>query len=599
MLTPQESETRDQRLLDGIWRFRTSTDPAERPWESPLADARDIAVPGSYNDQFADDAIRMHVGWVWYQREVRIPAGWDGQRILVRIDSATHEGRVYVDDALVAEHVGGYMPFEADITDLVSPGRNVRLTIGVNNLLTNETIPPGRVETDALGATRNLGRFDFFNYAGLHRHVRLVATPRERITDIAVATLAAQPEEATISYRVDADGPVRVAVVDADGSDVATADGASGEIGIPSPRLWNPGAGELYELRVELLDGDRVADVYRQTFGIRTIEVRGSEFLINGQAFYFRGFGKHEDSNVRGRGHDDVLLVHDFALLDWSHANSFRTSHYPYAEEVLDHADRNGIVVIDETAAVGLNLAIGGGVHGLAEQAAFSEAMFNDRTQAAHAQGIRELIARDRNHPSVVLWSIANEPEAVEPAARDYFAPLARLAREMDPTRPVCYVGEGRASFDTDAIVDLFDVVCLNRYYGWYVDNANIASAEVRLEKELRGWADTHGKPIIITEYGADTMAGLHSVFEQSWSEEYQAALLDMYHRVFDRIDAVVGEQVWNFADFQTSPGIIRVDGNKKGVFTRDRRPKQAAHLLRARWATADGPFGAPNQKES
>jgi len=599
MLKPQESETRDQRLLDGIWSFSAGPDIDARPWTAPLENARDIAVPGSYNDQLADDAVRMHVGWAWYQREVRIPASWHGQRIAVRVDAAAHEGRVFVGDELVAQHVGGFTPFEADITDLAQPGQSVRLTIGVNNLLTNETIPPGRIETDALGGVRNLGRFDFFNYAGLHRHVRLVATPRQRITDVTVATTSARADEATISYRVEADGPVRVAVVDADGTDLVTAEGAAGNIAIPSPRLWAPGAGELYELRVEMLEGDSIVDVFRQSFGIRTVEVRGAEFLINGEPFYFRGFGKHEDSNVRGRGHDDVLLVHDFALLRWTNANSFRTSHYPYAEEVLEHADRAGIVVIDETAAVGLNLAIGGGVHGLATEAAFSDTMFNDRTQAAHAQGIRELIARDKNHPSVVLWSIANEPEAVEPAARDYFAPLASLARDLDPTRPVCYVGEGRARFDTDAIVDLFDVVCLNRYYGWYVDNANVASAEARLESELRGWADAHGKPIIITEYGADTLAGLHSVFEQSWSEEYQATLLDMYHRVFDRIDAVVGEQVWNFADFQTSPGIVRVDGNKKGVFTRDRRPKQAAHLLRARWSTAQGPSGAPQPKES
>jgi beta-glucuronidase len=93
-----------------------------------------------------------------------------------------------------------------------------------------------------------------------------------------------------------------------------------------------------------------------------------------------------------------------------------------------------------------------------------------------------------------------------------------------------------------------------------------------------------YGKPMIMTEYGADTLSGLHSVWDQPWSEEYQARLLDMYHRVFDRVDTMVGEQIWNFADFQTSNGIFRVDGNKKGVFTRDRKPKAAAHQLRTRW---------------
>ena len=138
-----------------------------------------------------------------------------------------------------------------------------------------------------------------------------------------------------------------------------------------------------------------------------------------------------------------------------------------------------------------------------------------------------------------------------------------------------------------DRLADLFDVICLNRYYGWYNETADLDSAALKLEAELRGWESTFGKPIIITEYGADTLAGLHAVGTPVWSEEYQVALLRTYHEVFDRVDAVIGEQVWNFADFQTSQGIIRVDGNKKGVFTRDRRPKAAAFALRERWLAA------------
>jgi beta-glucuronidase len=126
-------------------------------------------------------------------------------------------------------------------------------------------------------------------------------------------------------------------------------------------------------------------------------------------------------------------------------------------------------------------------------------------------------------------------------------------------------------------------VVMLNRYYGWYLNTGDLEAAEAVWEDELRGWAK-EGKPIIVTEYGADTYPGLHSLVPEPWSEEYQVAYLEMNHRVFDRFDAVVGEQVWNFADFATISGIARVGGNKKGVFTRDRQPKAAAHILRRRW---------------
>ena len=108
----------------------------------------------------------------------------------------------------------------------------------------------------------------------------------------------------------------------------------------------------------------RVVDTYSLPVGIRTVRVDGPRFLINEEPFYFRGFGKHEDAAVRGKAHDNTLMVHDFALLEWLGANSFRTSHYPYAEEVLEYADRHGIVVIDETAAVGINSGLAAGVFG-------------------------------------------------------------------------------------------------------------------------------------------------------------------------------------------------------------------------------------------
>ncbi|MFX15585.1 beta-glucuronidase, partial [Salmonella enterica] len=155
---------------------------------------------------------------------------------------------------------------------------------------------------------------------------------------------------------------------------------------------------------------------------------------------------------------------------------------------------------------------------------------------------------------------------------------------ELDPTRPITCVNVMFCDVETDTITDLFDVVCLNRYYGWYVQSGDLAKAEKVLEKELLAWQEKLHRPIIMTEYGVDTLAGLHSVYSDMWSEEYQCAWLEMYHRVFDRVSAVVGEQVWNFADFATSQGIMRVGGNRKGIFTRDRRPKSAAFILQKRW---------------
>lgn len=590
MLKPQNSPTRELVNLDGLYRFKVDFERsglAEKWQAGPLRTEMEVAVPSSYNDLFPDKAIRDHVGYVWYQRDVQVPRGWAGQRIHVRLDSATHEGKVFVNEVLVAEHQGGYTPFASDITDHVTAGGTFRLTIAVNNELTQASIPPGVITVTKDGRRQQQYMHDFYNYAGLHRSIWLYSTPVARVEDVTVTT-DYTGTVGNVSYSIDVAGArgeetVTVRVLDAEGRQVAESEGREGVLRVADVSLWQPGAGYLYSLVAEVHQNGELVDSYRQSFGVRTVEIRGKQFLINGQPFYFKGFGMHEDHAGIGKGHNQALMVNDFQLLDWTGANSFRTTHYPYAEEVLEYADRHGIVVIDETGAVGLNTVFG---FGAGPKSTYSDDYVNEDTAASHRQAIAELVARDKNHPSVVMWCIANEPNASDEGARPYFEPLAALTRKLDATRPVGYVNVGFDTPEKDTITDLFDVVMINRYYGWYHHHGDLSSAETALEKELLEWEAKHGKPIIITEYGADTIAGLHSLYETPWSEEFQAAFLEMYHRVFDRIEAVVGEHVWNFADFQTATGVIRVDGNKKGVFTRDRRPKAAAHILRKRWSS-------------
>ncbi|KAE8374379.1 glycosyl hydrolases family 2, TIM barrel domain-containing protein [Aspergillus bertholletiae] len=591
MLKPQQTVTRELVSLDGLWKFALVSDSNNntQPWTGPLDTPLECPVPASYNDIFVDREIHDHVGWVYYQRNVFVPKGWSEDRYLVRCESATHHGRIYVNDHLVADHVGGYTPFEADITDLVAAGEQFRLTIGVNNELTYQTIPPGKVETlELTGKKVQTYQHDFYNYAGLARSVWLYSVPPQHIQDITVQT-DVQGTTGVIDYNVVSNmikGTMQITVLDEDGTTVATMTGSNGTIQIPSANLWHPGAAYLYQFHASIIDSssNKTIDTYNLAVGIRTVKVQGTQFLINDKPFYFTGFGKHEDTAVRGKGHDRAFMVHDFQLLHWIGANSFRTSHYPYAEEVMEYADRQGLVVIDETPAVGLSFSLGVGVQVSNPPSTFGPDAINNKTREAHAQAIRELIHRDKNHPSVVMWSIANEPASSEDGAREYFAPLPKLARHLDPTRPVTFANVASATYKVDRISDLFDVLCLNRYYGWYTQTGELAEAEAALTEELNGWTEKFKKPIVMTEYGADTVAGLHSVMETPWSEEFQVGMLDMYHRVFDQVEAMAGEHVWNFADFQTAVGIIRVDGNKKGVFTRDRQPKAAAFLLKKRW---------------
>jgi beta-glucuronidase len=588
MLRPQDSRTRERKSLNGLWRFRLDSESEGRSgrWFSqPLPESRQMVVPASFNDIAADATVRDYFGDIWYQSSVWVPLGWQGRRIVLHFESATHRATVWVNDVEVVSHEGGYTPFEADISNHVTAGQQVRITALVNNTLHWQSIPPGVIEDTPAGKRQRYWH-DFFNYAGIHRSVWLYATDPAHITDVTITT-DLDGVNGVINYTVDAEGAddleIKVILRDAEGTEVTTDTGTSGTLNVPSVHKWAPGDGYLYDLEIQLVRGDAVVDSYHQSVGVRTVRVDGIRVLINGEPFYFTGFGKHEDLPVIGKGHSDAYLVHDFELLKWIGANSFRTSHYPYSEDVLDYADRQGIVIIDETAAVGLNMGLGGGIFGGQGYQTFSPETANDATREVHAQAIRELIARDKNHPSVVLWSIANEPESDTEEAEKYFQPLFDVARQADPTRPVGFVNVMLAPHGKCRVSQFGDVLMLNRYYGWYVNTGDLEAAELAWEEELKAWA-SDGKPIIITEYGADTYPGLHTLVGEPWTEEYQVEYLDMNHRVFDRIDAVVGEQVWNFADFTTTSGIMRVGGNKKGVFTRDRQPKAAAYALRRRW---------------
>ena len=590
MLAPRESRSRECRRLDGLWRFRF--DPgaegtAGRWWRAPLRDAREMAVPASYNDLVTDAAEREHVGDVWYQRDVWVPAAWEGRRIVLRCDAATHHGTIWAGAAEVADHTGGYTPFEADITDHVRGGEPLRVTVRVGNELTMDTIPPGVISRTADGRRKQRYFHDFFNYAGLHRPVWLYSTPRSYVADLSVSTaFDPQTGAARVTYHADVAGAgaTSVRLRDAAGAVVAGSAGSGGVLTVHGARPWRPGDPHLY--RLDVRHGD---DEYSLPVGIRTVQVVGARLLLNGQPVRLRGFGMHEDSALHGRGHDDARMVRDFALLKWIGANSFRTSHYPYAEEILDYADRQGLLVIDEAPAVGLHLSLG---HmGDPGARTFGPGAVGEPAAAAHLAAIRELISRDRNHPSVIAWSVANEPDTAEPAARGYFAPLVSAVRELDPTRPVCFANVATAPPDTDRVTDLFDLICVNRYYGWYTGTGDLEAAAQDLAAELQAWAQ-RGKPILVTEFGADALPGLHALPPTMWSEDYQAALLEMSLRVFRRIPEIVGEHVWNFADFATAQAVHRPGGNHKGVFTRDRQPKAAARLLRQLWSGPPEPPG-------
>ncbi len=591
-LYPHESATRTTRDLSGLWDFRL--DPEDhgeaQGWFNGFDQARRIPVPCSWNDLF-DDA-QNHFGPAWYQTEFHADAPARDRRLILRFGSAVYRARVWLNGHLLGEHLGGHLPFAFDASDVVRADRSNRLVVMVENRLRIDRVP-AVPDTQAFHLYQEdlpETSYDFFPYSGLHRPVWLCSVPAVHIRDLTVTTRR-QGGAALVDVRVAVSGgwsgparlalsggaaPVEVAVSIQNGAGQAT-------LHVPNPRLWGPGDPFLYTLTLRL-GGGAALDEYALPVGLRTVEVKGEALLLNGEPVHLRGFGKHEDFALHGRGLDLAALVRDFELLKWIGANSFRTSHYPYSEEAMMLADRYGFLVIGETPAVSMTFA---------DAPAAIAARHRQLTE-----DITDLVSRDKNHACVILWSIANEPltkpfHSTDAAPQDavakgtaFFADMFAHLRGLDGTRPVCLVSVQGGPVEW---VSQGDVICTNSYNGWYAGSGRIADAGVTLEREIRKLHEKCGaKPIIVTEFGADAMAGIHAQPAEMWSEDFQAELVSTYLDVLSGLPFVIGAHPWAFADFKTSQNIMRVGSlNLKGVFTRDRRPKEAARMLHARWGRA------------
>lgn len=577
MLYPKMTESRMVFDLNGVWDFCLMNGEAK-------GEIMPMPVPSSYNDIYTGRDFADHVGNLYYRRTFTVSSRMLEKRLFLRFGSVTHKAEVWLNGTCLGKHSGGFLPFSFEITEAARAGEN-ELEVIVNNIVDETTLPAGRMVHQKFPGLpeeiHNLPNFDFYNYSGIMRPVCLYTAPGSYIEDISI--YGKMDGSFYWDVKANGEGTVSVRLLDAAGNEVAAGEGFKGTGRIDQVQLWEPGHPVLYSLEVTLTGSDGEKDTYTEVFGFREVSIRDCRIHLNGKPVYLKGFGKHEDSPVHGRGFDMAYNVKDIGLLKWIGANSFRTSHYPYCEEMLQLCDREGILVIDEAPAVGLNAGftatglLGGNPNGTWK-------LF--KTAEHHRQVLRDMVQRDKNHPCVIIWSVANEPASQEDGAKEYFEPLLNLVRELDeqkrPATLVTYEGSNPVSCK---VAEICDLLIINRYRGWYDTEGNLRGAAALLKDELEGFHKRcPDKPIMLGEYGADTIAGFHDINARIFSEEYQVDFLRAYGEVFDSLPYITGEHVWNFADFATAENIKRVGGNKKGVFTRDRSPKMAAHFVKERW---------------
>ncbi|XP_077867014.1 beta-glucuronidase-like [Saccoglossus kowalevskii] len=552
MLYPRESESRESKDLSGMWNFRADMSSKrnagfEHQWQkqalSKTGPVIDMPVPSSFNDITQDKLLRDFVGWVWYDREFYPPYTWQNtnQRVVVRFESAHYYTIVWLNGVEIMMHDGGHLPFESEITDIVLYGKSNRLTVAVNNTLSPHSLPPGTIEykTDrnkypAGYFVQNL-QMDFFNYAGIQRPVKLYTTPKAYIDDISIVT-DIEGAAGFVNYDVKVLGNGKnnvssvVNILDKDGNIVASKkDDLSSQLSVSSAHFWWPYtmsnvSAYMYILQVSITS-DGTSDVYRLPFGIRTIRTTSTQILINNKSFYCLGVGKHEDSDTK---------CSRSVNKKWTNEN------------------------------------------------------FSNKSLTHHLEVMDELVRRDKNRPSVIMWSVANEPASEYPQAEAYFKTVISQTKQTDPTRPVTFVMNSDNDLERifDEATQFVDVVCINSYFGWYEDTGHPEVIQLQLEYNLREWYKKRNKPIIQTEYGAGSVIGIHLDPGMAYSEDYQVDVLKEHFKIFDKLrkEFLVGEMIWNFADFMTAQDPKRVAGNRKGVFTRQRQPKMAAYQLRERY---------------
>jgi beta-glucuronidase len=513
-----------------------------------------LRVPGDWNSQ--SDRLFYYEGTVWYRRKFDRPAADSGHRRFLCFGAANYEAEVYLNGRKLGSHIGGFTPFEFEVTGKLRD-RDNSLVVRVNDQRRPDGVPT--VNTD------------WWNYGGLTRDVMLVDVPAAYVRDY---FLQLKPGSADrVAGYVQLEGaepgtPVRVEVPELGVSAEAAAGPAglaSFDFALPGAVLWSPENPRLYNVVVSAA-GDSVSE----KIGFRTITTRGTEILLNGRPIFLRGISLHDENPLKGGRTTSAADAR--LLLGWAKelgCNYLRLAHYPHNEHMAREADAMGLLLWEE-------IPVYWTIH------------WDDPATLANAsEQLTGLIERDKNRASVILWSVGNETP-VTPARTAFLSQLIARARHLDPTRLVSAAMEIRADpsdpdrkIVDDPLSEHTDVVSFNEYVGWY---AGLPDDCARIQ-----WVVKARKPVIISEFGGDALQGFHADRLTRFSEEYQA---DLYRKTLPMLEGIPqlrGMSPWILCDFRSPrrplPGFQ--DGwNRKGLIGSNGKRKEAFAVLQQFYAS-------------
>jgi beta-glucuronidase len=499
-----------------------------------------MKVPGDWNSQA--EKLQLYEGTVWLRQTFQADPK-PGKHYALYFGAVNYEAHVYLNGKKLGMHKGGFTPFQFDVTDKLAKGRNV-VVVKADNTRHQDEIPT--VNTD------------WWNYGGITRDVLLAELPATYIADykVQLAKGDARRIEGFIQMAGDSKAQqVTVSIPEA-GIKTTVRTDANGRaaLNVPVDKLtyWSPEQPKLYT--VELSGGgDKVVD----RIGFRTIETRGRDILLNGKSVFLRGISMHEENPLipgRPRGAGDMRM-----LLQWAkemNCNYVRLAHYPHSEEMIRLADEMGLMVWAEVPVY------------------WTISWTNPDTYANANAQLTDLVTRDKNRASVVVWSVGNETPIGGPR-NTFMSNLAKTARSLDDTRLVAAALEihrkGSDITVEDPLADYLDLASFNEYAGWYwASNAEMLNYRFDVR---------YNKPVVVTEFGAEALGGYHADADTRWSEEYQDTLYRNQFKMLSAIPGLRGMTPWVLVDFRSprrQHPYYQEFWNRKGLITDDGKKKLA-----------------------
>ncbi|MCF7561296.1 beta-glucuronidase [Sabulilitoribacter multivorans] len=508
-----------------------------------------ILVPSDWNTQ--KEKLFYYEGTVWYKKSFDYLVKKKSNRVFVYFEASNYQTDVYLNGKKLGTHLGGFTPFNFEITSLLKEKHNF-LIIKVDNKRKKEGVP-----------TLNT---DWWNYGGLTRDVKIVETSANFIQDYFIQLN--QENNKKIKGTIKLNGQnlnskkVQLSIPELGikkefvSNDIGE---VSFEIESETIQYWSINNPKLYEVIIQS-DEDKTID----QIGFRTIKTEGSKILLNEEEVFLKGISIHEESPIReGRGYS---LKDAEQLLLWAKelgCNYVRLAHYPHNEHMVRLADKMGIMVWEENPVY------------------WTISWENESTFLNAKNQLTELIQRDKNRASVIIWSMANETPATV-ARNSFLTRLAKHTRALDNTRLISAAleqssVEGNSNIRTidDPFAEVVDVLSFNQYIGWYEG----------LPEKCRSisWNIEHNKPVLISEFGAGAKKGYYGDKDTRWTEEFQENLYTETLNMIDGIEQLKGFSPWILVDFRSPRRVLPniQDGwNRKGLISEDGQKKKAFFVL-------------------